>query len=423
MIAPFPPHTMTNGGQDTAQTLWPDEAPAQQSNAVARSYNELTLRSFAVLLSSAQTNGLKNQFMSKGEPALSRFLSTLVDFDLSNPQAEHCVKFPSLSLRNRCSRTIPGISLQDMAALNLAIPLCASRTSVGDIPRKMVNNTSESFLGLVDSRLRSSLSALVRQTVKMGNANEAQLLMELLSKRTAVTITTVVTSFRVLPNSETSSTGTEDSSSDLTLPLIFEAVIDASALGKLVTVALQAPGTITGNINPNDGLLHRVAIAFDTIALLRSMIKQARVVVSTAISRAATMTTTVGQAARARQEQKEVVLAAVRNASAMKPNSLSSVASLKGITNTFSRQPRMEILTDVVGNKGKRTEDSYHVSNANDIESILKNNSETLSSSVEGFPSLLRDTMAMLSKEGSDRKKKREQAVYRFEYQLKTRLI
>ena len=170
-----------------------------------------------------------------------------------------------------------------------------------------------------------------------------------------------------------------------------------------MTIALQYPVTIAGNINPNDGLLHRVEIAFDTISLLQSMIKQARVDASTAISRAATVGTAVVQASRVQHEEKEVVLAAVRNSSAMNPNLLSSVTSLKVITNIFSRHPCMVILTDVVGNKGKRMEDSYHVSNANDTETILKNNSETLLSSVEGFPSLLREIMAMFSKEGSGR--------------------
>ena len=299
-----------------------------------------------------------------------------------------------------------------MAAINLAIPLCVSRTSVRGIPSKMVNNLYESFLGILDSGLRSSLSALVGQTVKMVHADEAQLLMELLLKRTAVAITTVVTLFHVFLNSKTSSIGTKDSFSDLTLPLIFEAVIDASALGKLVTIALQYPVTIAGNINPNNGLLHRVEIAFDTISLLQSMIKQARVVASTAISRAATVGTAVVQASRVQHEEKEVVLAAVRNSSAMNPNLLSSVTSLKVITNIFSRHPCMVILTDVVGNKGKRMEDSYHVSNANDTETILKNNSETLLSSVEGFPSLLREIMAMFSKEGSGRGGERENCLH-----------
>ena len=60
------------------------------------------------------------------------------------------------------------------------ITLFASRTIIGDILRKMVNNSAEYFLGHVDSKLCLPLLVLVQQTVKMGNGNEAQLLMELL---------------------------------------------------------------------------------------------------------------------------------------------------------------------------------------------------------------------------------------------------
>ena len=70
--------------------------------------------------------------------------------------------------------------------------------------------------------------------------------------------------------------------------------------------------------------------------------------------RDATVNTTIGQEARAQQEHKEFALSTVSKYSAMKLHYISSIASLKGITNKFSHKPCMDILSEFFGNKGKR---------------------------------------------------------------------
>eukprot|EP00565_Helicotheca_tamesis_P009745 CAMPEP_0185733002 /NCGR_PEP_ID=MMETSP1171-20130828/18151_1 /TAXON_ID=374046 /ORGANISM="Helicotheca tamensis, Strain CCMP826" /LENGTH=62 /DNA_ID=CAMNT_0028402619 /DNA_START=66 /DNA_END=250 /DNA_ORIENTATION=- len=52
------------------------------------------------------------------------------------------------------------------------------------VPASLLKNTSKSFMHLVDSRLRSSLVALVQQTHKLGTASsggEAAVLLRLLT--------------------------------------------------------------------------------------------------------------------------------------------------------------------------------------------------------------------------------------------------
>jgi hypothetical protein len=55
-----------------------------------------------------------------------------------------------------------------------------------------------------------------------------------------------------------------------------ETVIDLNILDHQVTVTLAAPGTIQGKFD-SDGFLTKVEVALDTVALLESMMKQAKI--------------------------------------------------------------------------------------------------------------------------------------------------
>ena len=262
---------------------------------------ERLLNAFASLMSSVQAFSLEEPIIPKSKPALARLLSSNVTFNRCNPYSHHTCSFPSLSIRNSIPNELNEeklkLSMKDKAAMNLAFPCFVDHSDAETAPVTLIENFTSSFMTLIKSRLRTSLAALFGNKSGL-DSNEAILLMKLLtgglSCSSPATLTAAVTSFRTLPMAA----NVEDPSL-LYLPLVYEAIIDITVLGKLVSVKLSAPGTITGVINEEDGLLDRVEILFDTISLLQAMSKQARYVVRQAISRAAgiayQMTSTSGK--------------------------------------------------------------------------------------------------------------------------------
>lgn len=267
--------------------------------------HEITLSAFASLLSSAHQSTVDDNHphvFPKLEPALSKFFSPLVSFDNSNPCADNAICFPSLSLRNGMASSAEGMSLKDSAALNLALPFCVSSPQeIASIPRTLLESIKKSFGELLDSRLRSTIVALKRQSlVKLGmngaGSREIKTICAVLKRSMKpVTLTTIVTSVRALNQSEKDEfdSGKKRSDYHSNLPLIFEAVFDAKVLGKLVTVSIRAPGMISGNFHPQDGLLDRLEVVFDTIVLLQEMMIQARVLAKKAVSLASGIASSV----------------------------------------------------------------------------------------------------------------------------------
>eukprot|EP00521_Asterionellopsis_glacialis_P007779 CAMPEP_0195285090 /NCGR_PEP_ID=MMETSP0707-20130614/3046_1 /TAXON_ID=33640 /ORGANISM="Asterionellopsis glacialis, Strain CCMP134" /LENGTH=452 /DNA_ID=CAMNT_0040344523 /DNA_START=6 /DNA_END=1364 /DNA_ORIENTATION=+ len=231
---------------------------------------ERILSSFASLLSSALTLGPD----SKGAKPLGDSASTLPCF--ISPHATHdkvCCCLPSLKLKHPDKPKQKGGSLEEKAALNLARPLALRRNELEAAPMVLLANICESFMTLVDSRFRSSFSALVRQARKQSDPRLSKVLVGLLSAvKQPISATTIVTSFRVLPVSERSPRG------DYILPIVMEAVVDLSVLGELVPVTIVAPGTIQGavGISQGDDMLTQVELVLDTVAFLQSMMKHAR---------------------------------------------------------------------------------------------------------------------------------------------------
>lgn len=270
---------------------------------------EVMLSSFASLLSSAVTNGVEHPLLSSEDPTLSRLLAD----DPTNNDEMPLLSFSGLSLRNgngntannsnrrNSSSTTSGInnssssssSIQDVAAHSLATTINADLSTIDSIPSQLLQNLTGSLKRLIDSRMRSSFAALLR-TMKGGIDDSIMRL--LLVTLDPIRITTVVTSFTVITTSSQGDTQSRGSPSvenqnsidnSVTIPLILEAIIDAKVLSKMVNLTLHAPGTITGTINPNNMLLTSVNVAFDTMALLKSMMSQARVIVKKGIREAA----------------------------------------------------------------------------------------------------------------------------------------
>ena len=88
------------------------------------------------------------------------------------------------------------------------------------------------------------------------------------------------------------------------------------------------------------------------------------------------------------------------------PNYGDSVEGHSQPFTSFSCQPSPKAFNGIACNKRQRTKGSFHKLNTTGAETLPMSNAETLSNIVEGYPSLLRDTIARLSKESNDRNKK-----------------
>jgi len=239
------------------------------------------LKSFTSLLSSAQSTGLADPITPAPEPNLAKFLTpNNTNFASSNGQgsgSNPIVSIPSLRLKrglNEASGMGTKFSPQDAAAFMLAVPMFADRNDVANLPVTILRNVSQSFRDLVTSRLRSSNAALMRQAYKRHSSlsPESSILISLL-QNSPPSLNTVVTTFRVVSTSNATS---NRFSNQVTVPLVFETVMDITLLGKLTTVSFEAPGSITGTFNQHNNRLDRVEIEFNTISHLEAMMKQAR---------------------------------------------------------------------------------------------------------------------------------------------------
>jgi hypothetical protein len=276
------------------------------NNTSSQKRAELLLVSFSSLLSSASANGVTHALLPPGDP--TRSLSNLIspyakrctnDGDnQAKPSGKNsggCCSFPGLKLKSDESaskRASQNVSLVEIMALNLATHIPADRSSVDKIPNMLLTSTASSFKELIDSRLKVSIQALIRTMLKLGDSShEARVLRRLLTSTNPVQITAVVTSFTLIPkesmNSISSTTNTT------IMPIVFETIFDLKIFGKIYTVTIKAPGTISASLNPMDYLLNGINVAFDTMAFLRNMMQQARAIVKKAINRAANITSTV----------------------------------------------------------------------------------------------------------------------------------
>lgn len=234
--------------------------------------------SFASLIScalNATDSGVRQPFKASAEQ-LRSFISASQDSSTS------CCSVSSLQLRQHKAALSTRFSkplLQDAAASNLLLPLEFRKSELQGLPMTLLRNVNQSFMSLVDSRLRSSLTALVQKSSGEDDPLTPVWARLLKASSNPIKPTTIVTTFRTLASSEHCANG------DYIQPLILEIVIDLKILGNIVDVTVEAPGTVRGNFSCNAaeaGLL-KVDIQIDTAALLISMMAKARLAVRTAV--------------------------------------------------------------------------------------------------------------------------------------------
>mmetsp|Transcript_32658 Transcript_32658/g.49216 ORF Transcript_32658/g.49216 Transcript_32658/m.49216 type:complete len:393 (+) Transcript_32658:177-1355(+) len=235
---------------------------------------ERVIGGFVSLLSSALTlegdNGMEPLKHSAG--VLPRFVSAHLSSD------DIAMVMPMLMIRQGKFSLSNGNSPKEKAALNLARPYDLTRKELEAVPMVLLANICESFTTLIDSRLRSSIQAILRQSRSQEQPSLNRVLAGLLAySDRPISPCTVVTSFRVLAASEISPKG------EVIMPLVMEAVVDLKIFDTLVTTTVVAPGTIKV-IMADDFRIGKAEIVLDTVLFLQSLMKQARFAVRKAIA-------------------------------------------------------------------------------------------------------------------------------------------
>ena len=198
-----------------------------------------------------------------------------------------------------------------------------NKTSLTILPRRLLQNVAASYKSLVDSRLRSSLSALLKRTLSSSSGGIGGIgvhstaaaallrsqtvgLVSLMSQSDAVVVTAAASSFRVVDVPGGSTDEGLDSTGHLhgrTVPLIFEVVLDVIVHEVKTTAILQAPGSLTGQFvarrsqgkqeqegnqqeekEEEEPRLARVELTVDAPHLLQMMMEEARKAVREAVS-------------------------------------------------------------------------------------------------------------------------------------------
>eukprot|EP00571_Detonula_confervacea_P001848 CAMPEP_0172317580 /NCGR_PEP_ID=MMETSP1058-20130122/32062_1 /TAXON_ID=83371 /ORGANISM="Detonula confervacea, Strain CCMP 353" /LENGTH=617 /DNA_ID=CAMNT_0013032177 /DNA_START=16 /DNA_END=1869 /DNA_ORIENTATION=+ len=227
-----------------------------------------------------------------------------------------------------------------MVAMNMSTPFYTTPDTVSSTAKTVLKNIVSTMEELMDSRLRSTVSQLMR---KSGGIANSQLLSRLLSpSRNPIEVATVITRF-VLPDGENcENMGNNNFSSTshdnmLSIPLHFKAILDVKVFGEVNTVELSAPVTMSGKFDNHDGLLTAVDVSFDCVNLLQTMIGQARPIVKTAVTKAAALSVQIAEwSANKKKKASSCVSGSTNSALVNAAPSTMSLHSLLGSSTSIS---------------------------------------------------------------------------------------
>jgi hypothetical protein len=232
------------------------------------------------------------QMMSEtGMNQPSRTASEQLPFMMAHSldSADACCAIPSFQLQQNGHFFTPRSSnplLEDAVALNLRNPTEIRKIDLSGVPLTLLRNASNAFISLVDSRLRASLTALLRKARDAGaevDTSLTRMILGLLSASASpISPTKIATSYRTLAFSGR----TEDGA--YLVPMEMEIVVNLNVLGHSVSIVLEAPGTIQGHflcgaLHEKPTELLKVELQIDTAAILHSMMREARAVVRSAV--------------------------------------------------------------------------------------------------------------------------------------------
>ena len=130
---------------------------------------------------------------------LKEALSKLV---ADNGSSSTSLAIPSMSTKTTSSSA--GHDQQNMGpeetmAFKLSTPLLAhGAEGISELPAQLRDNVATTLRGLVDSRVKSSLSNLVKQMINLGSLDEAKILARMAQNPSAISTNAIVMTFSVL---------------------------------------------------------------------------------------------------------------------------------------------------------------------------------------------------------------------------------
>ena len=224
----------------------------------------------------------------------------------------------------RHSDKLQNLGPQETTAFKLSTPLLGHGfREIPELPAHLRDNVGATLSGLVDSRVKSSISVLVKQMISLGSLDEAKALAQLSQNPSAITINAIVTTFRPAKKAEPP-TSHADGTKTWNLPLIFEVVADISIHNnKTSTLMMTSSGSMSGTFDTSSNagntakssssssssyLLKDAVVTIDMVTLLTAMVTQARKVGKLAVRHLAEI---IGSAAAKERENEKKRAAAV----------------------------------------------------------------------------------------------------------------
>ena len=211
---------------------------------------------------------------------LKEVLSKLV---ADNGSGSTSLTIPSMSTQTTASSVVlvqrhadkkQNMGPEETTAFKLSTPLLAhGAEGIPELPAQLRDNVATTLRGLVDSRVKSSLSNLVNQMINLGSLDEAKILARMAQNPSAISTNAIVMTFRLVKQAESSPAVHAHGIKTMKLPLIFEVVADMSIHNKTSTLMVTSPGTIAGTF---DTSLKDAVVTIDTVVLLAAMVTQVR---------------------------------------------------------------------------------------------------------------------------------------------------
>lgn len=202
---------------------------------------------------------------------------------------EHFPKMDASVLHNTAEASTKAAQVEQKAVQTLGSLTSWTRSSVVYASKAISENAANSFSSLVESRVRAWTLLLLRHSLT-GDSNSRKRLLSMLES--IIKVNDAEIAFKPVPISASVANmekGEDDP--DVILPMIAEVHLNITVQGKNSTVTLRAPGTISANFDRTEddkvGMgLTSTDIGLDTGILLESMVKEARMVVFNAVSKA-----------------------------------------------------------------------------------------------------------------------------------------
>jgi len=204
---------------------------------------------------------------------------------------EHFPKMEASVLHNAAETSAKAaqVASEQKAVQTLGSATSWTKSSLVYASKAISENVKNSFSSLVESRVRAWTLLLLRHSLT-GDSNSRSRLLSMLES--IIKVNSAQIAFELVPMS-TSVANTEKTvdDPDVILPILVEVRLSITVHGKACTVTLRAPGTISANFDRTEddkiGMgLKFVDIRIDTRQLLESMVKEARMVVFNAVSKA-----------------------------------------------------------------------------------------------------------------------------------------